>query len=205
MSLTAFFTYAVALAIAAAIPGPGVAAIVGRALGTGTRRTLPMLLGLAMGDVIYLALAVGGLAFIATSFSEVFFAIKICGALYLVFLAFKFWTAGIDVQDVKKSDGKREGFTSFLAGLAVTLSNPKTIIFYMAILPVVMDMEAISFDAYLILVFITFMVLFLVLMPYIILASKARMFFKNPIALRRLNRTAAGVMAATATWIIVRA
>ncbi|MGB6190327.1 MAG: LysE family translocator [Aeromonas molluscorum] len=204
MSLTAFLAYGVALAIAAAIPGPGVAAIVGRALGTGARRTLPMLLGLAVGDVVYLSLAVGGLAFIANSFFEVFLVIKICGALYLVYLAYKFWTAGIDIQDVKKSAGRREGFTSFMAGLAVTLGNPKTIIFYMAILPVVMNLEMVSFEVFLLLIVITFAVLFLVMAPYILLATKARMFFKNPAALRRLNRTASVAMAATATWIVAR-
>lgn len=204
MGLTGFFAYAVALAIAAAIPGAGVAAIVGRALGTAARRTLPMLIGLAVGDVVYLTLAVGGLAFIANTFSEVFFAVKVGGALYLSYLAYKFWTVGIDIQVVKKSAGKREGFTSFLAGFAVTLGNPKTIIFYMAILPAVMSLQSVSFKAYLILICITFLVLFLVLLPYIALASKAQSFFKNPIAQKRLNGIAAGAMVATATWIVAR-
>ncbi len=204
MVLTAYLAYAAALAVAAAIPGPGVAALVARALGTGAQRSIPMLVGLALGDVVYLSLAVGGLAFIANTFAGVFAAIKIAGACYLIYLAYKFWTAGIEIQDVRKSTGKREGVTSFLAGLAVTLGNPKVVIFYMAILPVVMDLSNVSFNAYLLLVAITFAVLFLVMTPYILLASRARSFFKNPIALKRLNRTAASAMAATATWIISR-
>ncbi|MCB1385494.1 MAG: LysE family translocator [Nitratireductor sp.] len=129
MNLTAFLAYALALGIAAAIPGPGVAALVGRALGSGLTRSLPMLLGLAVGDVVYLTLAIAGLAFIAKAFSTVFFIVKLAGAAYLLWLAWRFWTRGIAIHEVARSAGRRDGLASFLAGLAVTLGNPKTIVF----------------------------------------------------------------------------
>ena len=204
MSLTAFLAYAIALGIAAAIPGPGVAALVGRALGTGFGRSIPMLLGLAVGDVIYLTLAIAGLAFIASAFSTVFFFIKLAGAAYLLWLAWRFWTQGIAIQEVEKSAGRRDGFASFLAGLTVTLGNPKTIVFYMAILPAVMDLGAVTLAGYGVLVVLTFLVLFAVLLPYIALASKARLFFTDPAALRRLNRSAAVAMTGAAGWIVAR-
>lgn len=205
MSLTAFLAYAIALGIAAVIPGPGVAALVGRALGTGFGRSIPMLLGLAVGDVIYLTLAIAGLAFIANAFATAFFVIKLAGAAYLLWLAWRFWTQGIAIQQVEKSAGKRDGIASFLAGLAVTLGNPKTIVFYMAILPAVMDLGAVTLAGYGVLVVLTFLVLFAVLVPYIALASKARLFFTDPSALRRLNRSAAIAMTGAAGWIVARA
>ena len=195
MSLTAFLAYAIALGIAAAIPGPGVAALVGRALGTGFARSVPMLLGLAVGDVIYLTLAIAGLAFIAKAFATAFLVIKLAGAAYLLWLAWRFWTQGIAIQEVEKSAGRRDGIASFLAGLAVTLGNPKTIVFYMAILPAVMDLGAVT---------LTFLVLFAVLLPYIALAARARMVFTDPRALRRLNRSAALAMTGAAGWIVAR-
>lgn len=204
MSFTAFLAYALALGIAAVIPGPGVAALVGRALGTGFRRTLPMLMGVAVGDVIYLTLAIAGLAIIASTFATLFSVVKLAGAAYLLWLAWRFWTEGITVQEVTKSAGRRDGFASFLGGLAVTLGNPKAIVFYMAILPAVMDLGTITLPGYFVLVALTFLVLFAVMLPYITLASRARLFFTDPRALRRLNRTAAVAMTGAAGWIIAR-
>ena len=83
MTLTGFLTYALALGIAAAIPGPGVIALIARALGSGFRPTLPMLFGLALGDVVYLGAAVLGLAYIASTFGTAFMVIKYLGAAYL--------------------------------------------------------------------------------------------------------------------------
>ena len=77
MTLPDFLTYAIALAIAAAIPGPGVIAIVARALGAGLRPTLPMLFGLVLGDVVYLAAAILGLAYVASTFGTLFVVINI--------------------------------------------------------------------------------------------------------------------------------
>jgi threonine/homoserine/homoserine lactone efflux protein len=70
MTLAGFITYSAALAIAAAIPGPGVTALVARALGSGFRASLVMAMGLMLGDLIYLTAVVLGLAFVAQTFPE---------------------------------------------------------------------------------------------------------------------------------------
>ena len=95
MTLAGFITYSGALAIAAAIPGPGVTALVARALGSGFRSSLFMALGLMLGDLTYLTAVVLGLAFVAQTFGMVFLAIKWLGVAYLAWLAYAFWTAGI--------------------------------------------------------------------------------------------------------------
>ena len=129
MTLSSFLAYTLALGIAAAIPGPGIAALVGRALGTGFRRTMPMLTGLVLGDLVYLTFAILGLALLAHTFQTAFMAVRIAGALYLLWLAWKFWTAGLTPEKVERSPGRRDGLMSFAAGFAVTLGNPKTIVF----------------------------------------------------------------------------
>src|SRR4051794_11803772 len=72
MTLTGFITYSGALAVAAAIPGPGITALVARALGSGFRSSLVMSLGLILGDLSYLTAVVLGLAFVAQTFGTVF-------------------------------------------------------------------------------------------------------------------------------------
>ena len=83
MTLASILTYSSALFIAAAIPGPGMTAIVARALGSGFRETLFMGFGLILGDLVYLTAVILGLALLAEAFTGIFLAIKIGGALYL--------------------------------------------------------------------------------------------------------------------------
>lgn len=204
MVYTAYIAYALALAIAAAIPGPGIAAITGRALATGSSRTMPMLAGLVLGDVTYLTLAILGLALIAQTFSTAFLVIKIAGAAYLAYLAWRFWHHGIGPTQITRSTGRRDGIASFLAGFAVTMGNPKTIIFYMALLPTVVDLQAADFADWLWLSLITVFVLYAVLTPYVILAARARDAMANRNAMTALSRIAATAMAGAAGFILVR-
>lgn len=85
-AIAPFLAYAAALGIAAFIPGPGVAGLVGQSLGNGLRASLFFLAGLALGDLVYLAVAVAGLAALAEIFAEALLVVKILGGAYLVYL-----------------------------------------------------------------------------------------------------------------------
>lgn len=204
MTLTGFIAYSGALAIAAAIPGPGVTALVARALGSGFRSSFAMSFGLVLGDLTYLTAVVLGLALVAQSFSFVFLAIKWLGVAYLAWLAWNFWTSGITAETVEARKEKGGLFSSFLAGLTVTLGNPKTMIFYLAITPTVVDLDSVTLADYGILVALTVVVLLVVLVPYLALAAKARWFLKSPRAMKLLNRTAASFMVGAAAAIAAR-
>ncbi|MDO9417682.1 LysE family translocator [Pararhizobium sp.] len=204
MSLATLLAYCAALLIAAAIPGPGMTAIVARALGSGFRETFFMGLGLILGDMVYLTAVILGLAFVAQTFTAAFMVIKILGALYLVYIAWKLWTAGIFAQDIKaKTSGNMA--MSFLSGLLVTLGNPKTMLFYVALVPTLIDLNRIGLADYGLLLAATFLVLLAVLIPYILLATRARTLLKQPRALKTLNRVAAGILGGTAAYIATRA
>jgi len=94
---------------------------------------------------------------------------------------------------------------SFLSGLVVTLGNPKTMLFYVALAPTLIDLNGIGIREYAILLATTFVVLLVVLVPYMLFASRARMMLKQPRALQALNKTAAGILAGTAAFIATRA
>lgn len=204
MTLSGFLAYTAALAVAAAIPGPGITALVARALGSGFRASFAMSLGLMVGDLVYLTAVVLGLAFVAQSFGLVFLAIKWLGAAYLAWLGWRFWTGGITPETIE-ARAAREGLAScFLAGLTLTLGNPKTMIFYLAITPTVIDLASITMADYAILAAITLATLVVVLVPYLALAAKARGLLRSPRALKRLNRTAAAFMMSAAAAIAIR-
>ncbi|WP_377291380.1 LysE family translocator [Rhizobium sp. SG2393] len=204
MSITTLLAYSLALFIAAAIPGPGMTAIVARALGTGFRETFFMGLGLILGDLVYLTAAVLGLAVIAETFAGVFLAIKIIGALYLAYVGWKLWTAGILPQEVA-ARAPSSPAAAFLSGLLVTLGNPKTMLFYLALTPTLIDIAHVTAVDYAILIIATALVLLAVLLPYILLASRARLLLARPQALKILNRTAGSILAGTAAYMIAKA
>ena len=72
MDLAGLFVFSTTLFIAAASPGPGIAAIVARVLGRGTTGAVAFTAGVAIGDVVWLTFAIVGLAALAHAFHEVF-------------------------------------------------------------------------------------------------------------------------------------
>lgn len=204
MTLAGFITYAGALAIAAAIPGPGVVALIARALGSGFRSALFMAVGLVLGDVFYLCAVVFGLAVLAQTFGTAFLVVKWIGVAYLAWLAWTFWRTGIRTTSVDAERSRDGALASIAAGLLVTLGNPKVMVFYLAITPTIVDIASVTPTDFGMLVAITAMVLLVVLVPYLTLAARARWFLATPSALKALNRTAAAFMAGAALAIAVR-
>src|ERR1700709_930083 len=132
--------FPIAYIVAVLVPGPGVAAIVARALGGGFSSAVPMILGILVGDLIYLAFALFGLAAIATYFGAVFVLVRWASALYLLFIAWQFWTAKPGAEQL--GPRRRDHWArTFVSGFALTLGNPKTIVFYLALLPTVVPLD----------------------------------------------------------------
>jgi threonine/homoserine/homoserine lactone efflux protein len=144
------------------------------------------------------------LAVLAQTFGMAFLVIKWLGVAYLTWLAWTLWRANATCTSLAaKSEG---GFVaSFLAGLTVTLGNPKTMIFYLAITPTLVDLRSIMLPDYLALTLVTAIVLIVVLVPYLALAAKARLILKSPRMLKGLNRVAAAFMGGAAVAIASRA
>jgi threonine/homoserine/homoserine lactone efflux protein len=201
MDIVTLVAFTIAYAIAVLVPGPGVAAVVARALGGGFMAAVPMVIGILVGDLVYLVFAVFGLAAIAHYFNAVFIVVRIAGALYLLYVAWKFWNAKPGAEQIRPRDDEHWGRT-FLAGFSLTLGNPKTIVFYLALLPTVIPLDRMTPLAFGELVGIVVVVLLAIGLGYAFLAARARDFFTSARAVRRLNRTA-GVMMATAAGLVV--
>ena len=204
MNLAHLITFAVALTIAVASPGPGVAAVVARALSTGFRRTLPILGGLILGDIIYISAAIGGLAALATTFGEVFVVVRWLGAAYLIYLAIRLWRSRPEQEPDEAARPRGSAVQVFLAGLSITLGNPKVMVFYLALLPALIDLRTVGPAEYLAMIGIVAVVLTLVMGTYAALAGRARTFLATPGRRKVLDRIAGSVMAGAAAAIIAR-
>jgi threonine/homoserine/homoserine lactone efflux protein len=204
MDLAGLLLFSSALFIAAASPGPGIAAIVARVLGRGPKEAVAFSIGVALGDVVWLTFAILGLAALAQAFHGVFLVLKYAGAAYLLCIAYKIWTAPAVAKDVKAEAKSEHPAKLLLGGLALTLGNPKTIVFYLALLPTILDLTRITLVGFAELVAATLGVLGLVFAGYIVLASRARQLFTTPKAIRILNRTTGAVLAGAAAAVAAR-
>jgi len=204
MDLLTLLAFTIAYVVAVLVPGPGVAAIVARALGGGFWSAVPMIVGILVGDLIYLVFALFGLAAIATYFGPIFIVVRFAGAAYLLYIAWQFWTARPGAEQLGPRK-KEPWLRSFLSGFALTMGNPKTIVFYLALLPTVVPLDRpITALGFFELVTIVVVVLLAIGCGYAWLAGWAREFFVSPTAIRRLNRTAGVIMASAAAFVAAR-
>lgn len=203
MDLAGLLVFAGVYFLAVASPGPGIAAIVARSLSTGFRRAVPFVLGIAAADLIWLAFSALGLTLLMQSFHGVFLAIKYAGCAYLVYLAWKLWTAPVkSLEDEPAARG--EGFRLFLGGVALTLGNPKVMVFFVSILPLMVDLQALTPLAFVEVAVLTMLIINTTLLAYAYAADRARRLVASPRTMRRINRVTGGVMAGAAAAIAAR-
>lgn len=133
----------------AAIPGPGVAAVVSQALARGLAPALLWGAGIVLGDAAYLLLAMLGLSLVAQQLGWAFALLKWVGAAYLVFLGVRCLLArppavAATAPSVSPVPPARSLARTFLGGFCVSLGNPKVIAFYCGFLPGFVDMRALA-------------------------------------------------------------
>jgi threonine/homoserine/homoserine lactone efflux protein len=161
-------------------------------------------LGFVVADLIWFTIAATGLAVIARHFEMLFIAIKYAGAAYLLYLAWRIWTAPVSTTEVTADVSVKGQISAFMGGLMVTLGNPKVIIFFLSIMPIVVDVQAITPLAFAEMALVIICVISPVMMGYALLAERARRLFRSPRALKNINRGTAAVMAGAATLIAAR-
>jgi threonine/homoserine/homoserine lactone efflux protein len=191
-----------ALVVAVASPGPTVVALVARVVARGPRGLSGLIAGLVLGDVLWLAAAVLGAAKLATEAHWAFVILKWAGAAYLLWLAIGLWRARGDAAPAEVRRRSLAG--GILGGLAMTLSNPKVMLFYLALVPNLFDLTAVDMLAFLEMAGIIVVVLSAVLLGYVAAAARVGRLFATPRAVRIINRIGGTVMAGAAAAIATR-
>lgn len=203
MSLESAATYLFAIFVFAVTPGPGVFALLARGMSRGFRDCLPMALGMTVSDVFYLILASLGLAAVAEHWGEVFGVIRVLGALYLMYLGYRLWTAPI-AFDAAVSSARTGVWRGLLQGFLISASNPKVILFYIAFLPTFIDLGQLGAESLSLVVGLTMIGLMAGLSLVAAGAARARRLFRSPLAQRRLNRGAGSLMVGAGAWLIAK-
>lgn len=203
MDRSNLIVFAAAYAAVLVLPGPGVTALVARVLARGASGSPAFIAGFVAGALVWFTIAATGLAVVASSFAGLFVAIRYAGAAYLLYVAWRLWNAPIRPVDARDATPDERG-RLFLTGLAINLGNPKVIAFFLALLPTVVDLAALTPFGFAELALIIVAIATTVLTAYALAAARARRVFTSPRAARLLNRGSGAVMAATAVTMATR-
>ena len=196
--------FALALLLNAGTPGPAVAALVSRVINRGWREVMPFVAALWVGEIIWMTCAVSGLSVLAEQFFFAFLIIKYCGVIYLFWLAIKMWTAPVTPADgsgEEMAPSSASAAKMFLAGLSITLGNPKVMVFYLALLPTLIDMTHVTVPGWGVIALTMLGVLAFVDTTWVALAHRARILLRTPSALHIANRIGAVSMGGAAASI----
>lgn len=204
MSLSGLSIFALVYMLAVASPGPGVAAIVARVLGRGTHGAPAFIAGFLVGDLIWFTLAATGLAMLAQAAYTVFVVVKFAGAAYLLYLAYRLWTAPPALLADAQPGRRERPVQLFMGSLALTLGNPKTMVFFVAVLPTVVELKRLTPGGFLEIAVVICCVLPTVLGSYAFFAGRARKHLSRPQSVRWVQRGTGVVMAGAAVAVATR-
>ncbi len=133
--LSVILTFALAGFVLAVTPGPDMALFVSRTMNFGRAHGFAAVLGTSTGIAVHTTLVAFGISVLIVAAPAAFWALKIVGALYLVWLAIQAIRSGGGLL-VPKAGGKVPSLTqSYFTGLAINLTNPKVALFFVTFLP----------------------------------------------------------------------
>ena len=122
--------------IATASPGPSNMAIMGVAMGQGRKAALALAFGVLTGSMFWAVLAATGIAALLAAYATALFAIKIAGALYLLYLAYKSGRAALSPDHSRSQPAQipAGSLAQYRRGLLLHLTNPKAVLAWIAIM-----------------------------------------------------------------------
>ena len=138
MPLDHWLAFVAASVIMLAIPGPTVLLVVSYALGHGRKPALAIATGVALGDLTAMTASMLGLGAVLMTSAAIFTVLRWIGGAYLIYLGVRLWRAPVGPAEMLAV--KDRGWRPMMAhAYAVTASNPKSIIFFVAFVPQFMD------------------------------------------------------------------
>ncbi|TGP93881.1 MULTISPECIES: LysE family translocator [unclassified Mesorhizobium] len=203
MTLKAFLAYCAAVTLAAATPGPAMFAVITNGVSRGFLRAFIAGVGVAAGDAVLVTLALLGLVALAQTFEWIFLLLKYAGAAYLIFLGVRMWRASTAQTNEPQAAPTRLSRFFFL-GASIALGNPKAILFHASIMPLILNLDTLTFVDGLLVVAVVISVNILTMGVYAGLAGRASGWFRTPWRMRLMNRFAGSAMIGTGALIAAR-
>lgn len=206
MTFATWITFFFAAWVIAVSPGSGAVLSMSHGLSYGVKRTSVTIAGLQAGLLLILVIAGAGVGGLLLASEVAFNLVKTVGALYLMYLGVSQWRARVEARPAAEAVQPASPPTQysvapslrkrFLTGFLTNVTNPKGIIFMVAVLPQFITQQAPLLPQLLILGVTMCAVDLVVMHGYAFAASAMQRFFRNPRMVRRQNRFFGGVLVA---------
>ena len=206
MSLIEIITLLTMMAALAALPSASVALVITRAATLGVKNGIAVAVGIVLGDLVFVTLAILGLSVVAETMGGFFIFVKVLGGMYLIWLGISLWRSNGKTAGIAYSTGndKRRLTTSLVSGFVLTLGDVKAIVFYASLLPMFADPSALEVLDLLIIMSIIVLGVGGVKILYAIFATNLALFLKR----RRLQKVAQKVtgslMIGAGSYLIIK-
>ena len=197
ITLTEIVIYAFALAVLVFTPGPVVVATIAKTLASGMRSAMPLAAGVSVVDMLWPLLAILGLSALVTAHTEALQILRYIGGAILIWMGVRlFLKAGHQLETAPDpSLMRRTAWQGFAAGALVNLGNPKSIVFFIGLLPTLFDLTALTWVDTAIILVMSALVPFLGNVAWALAAHRARRFLSSARAVRRVNQVSGGALA----------
>ena len=199
-NIVALFT---TMLVLAAIPSISVLAVTARSASSGFVHGVFTTIGIVLGDIIFILIAIFGLSILAESMGSFFVLIKYLGGTYLIWLGISLWRSK-PLNTETESTIETSLLSSFLTGFFITLGDQKAILFYLGFFPAFLDLSTLSFADTSIIIMIAIMTVGGVKLCYAFMASRSKLFI-SPIAKKRIDIIAGGVMIVIGMVLMIKA
>jgi threonine/homoserine/homoserine lactone efflux protein len=155
MEFSTWLLYVSVIGILIFSPGPSALLCVSDGLKYGNKKTIPTILGGAVAALVLMSISAAGLGAILVASETLFFAIKLIGAFYLIYLGWITWKeGGLNIQTSESHDDHLSNYSFFSLlkkGFMVGISNPKDLIFFIALFPSFMNAALPQTEQYMVL------------------------------------------------------
>lgn len=204
MTLTSIIALFSAMIILASIPSVSVLAVSTRSATSGFIHGVFTIIGIVVGDIIFIVIAIWGLSFLSETMGNLFFLIKYLSGAYLILLGVRLCRS--KSQDAKTDKGTEFSLiSSFMTGLLITLADQKAILFYLGFFPAFLDISTISFFDASIVIAITTVAVGGVKLGYAFMADRARLLLISSKTANMINIAAGCVMIAVGVFLVAKA
>lgn len=189
MSYQVWFAYMLECWVISISPGAGAIASMSSGLNYGFRRGYWNAIGLQLALLVQIAIVAAGVGVLFATTPLAFFVVKWFGVLYLLYLAYIQWTTKTQSIDIPTEQPTKSIPKLILYGFIVNISNPKAIVFLLAVLPQFLDLSKPQWIQYVIMAATMITIDLIVMAGYTGLAAKVLRLLKSPKQQKYMNRT----------------
>jgi homoserine/homoserine lactone efflux protein len=189
MIFQVWFAFMLACWVISLSPGAGAIASMSSGLNYGFKHGYWNAIGLQLALIIQIMIVAAGVGVLFATTPWAFQVVKWFGVIYLLYLAYVQWTAPAQNIDIQTEQKNTPALVLVFKGFIVNMSNPKAIVFLLAVLPQFLDLNQPQWIQYVIMAITMVVIDLMVMAAYTGLASKILRLLRSPRQQKYLNRS----------------